>query len=159
MKAVYHAGTQGRKVRALAWLALAALLGGLWGGADALADGDAGGAALFAGMGGLFLALIVVFLDHYAAAISIDFKAGATRIDTPRLIGHRRRIYRLDDLLGAGYEAGESYTIKHHVRAPYVKLRVRGRRWPFIIDMQGRIADAARFQRLLSGIGAGAKKK
>jgi len=29
-----------------------------------------------------------------------------------------------------------------------VKLRVRGHRWPFIIDMQGYIADEARFERL-----------
>ncbi len=97
MKTVYHAGTQGRKVRALAWLALAALLGGLWGGADALADGDAGGAALFAGMGGLFLALIMVFLDHYAAAISVDFKAGpcfswACRFSPQRHRGTEKKI-------------------------------------------------------------------
>lgn len=120
-------------------------------GADALGDGDTGGAALFAGMGALFLALILVFLDHYASTISVDFEAGSIGIDTPRPIG---------DLLGAGFEAGETNTIiRHHVRAPYVKLRVRGRRWPFIIDMQGYIADEARFERLLSGIGAPAGKK
>lgn len=129
MTYIFDAGTQGRKVRFLAWLAIAGFLGSLVAAADALNGGDFGGAALFAGAGAAFPALIFVFLDHYASGISIDFKAG------------------------------ETYTIKHHVRAPYIKLRLRGRRWPFIIDMQGFIADEAGFERLLSGIGAPAKKK
>lgn len=159
MTYIYDAGTQGRKVRFLAWLAIAGFLGSLVAAADALNGGDFGGAALFAGAGAAFPALIFVFLDHYASGISIDFKAGEIEIDTLRLIGERSRVYKLGDLLGAGFEDGETYTIKHDVRAPYIKLRLRGRRWPFIIDMQGVIADEARFERLLSGIGASAKKK
>ena len=154
MTTIYDAGTQTRKVRFLAWFAIAALLGSLLAGVSMLADGETAAAALFVGLGGVFLAAMLVFLDHSACGLSVDFEAGAVEIDTPRLLGERSRTFPLTSLAGAAYEAGETVTIKHHVRAPYIKLRVHGRRWPFVIDMQGTVADEARFERLLSGIGS-----
>ncbi|HUT50478.1 MAG TPA: hypothetical protein VM325_14145 [Alphaproteobacteria bacterium] len=151
---IYDAGTQTRKVRFLAWLAIAAFLGSVWGGVDVLADGEAAAAAVIFSLGGAFLAGMLVFLDHYACGLSVDFEAGVVEVDTPRLLGERSRSYPLADLVGAAYEADDTTTIKHHVRAPYVKLRIDGRRWPFVIDMQGTIVDEACFERLLSGLGS-----
>jgi hypothetical protein len=154
MTYIYDAGKQTRKVRFLAWLAIAAFLGSVWGGIDVLADGEIAAAAVIFGLGAAFLAGMLVFLDHYACGLSVDFETGAVEVDTPRLFGERSHSFPLARIVGAAYEAGETFTIKHHVRAPYIKLRVAGRRWPFVIDMQGHIADRARFERLLSGIGS-----
>ncbi len=160
---LYKAGWQGIKVRFLMWLMAAVFVGSLyWGYSLALTYGTAPGdggvlaplgarigvAAIVWVLGFSFAFGMWLFGRYYIGKLWAVPADRSLRIATYRFIGsrldtvamseiagatkHRDRIDR-DDFLGA--LTGIS------VNAPYLKIRLRGRRWPLILDLQGLVKN------------------
>lgn len=99
----------------------------------AMADGAAAvfGLALLA-----FAAAVAMhlFVRRYVE----NMRATATHLEikTPGLFSRTQRIAKAD-VIGVEYREGRgAQGTRHAVHAPWVKIRVRGRRLPFIVDMQ-----------------------
>ena len=107
-------------------------------------------------MGGVFalpgfaiLAAIGLYLQLYVTRIEEDeagngFRVTIAGFGAPRIINP-------DDVAGAGYNEGISHAGGISVNAPWYSLRLRGRRFPLIVDMQGDFLDEYAVDRLIEG--------
>ena len=66
-----------------------------------------------------------------------------------RFVGQGRKI-AVDDVQSLDYRAGKTITHKAYINAPWRKMRIRGIKLPFIIDMQAEYIDKAGFDNLLA---------
>lgn len=107
----------------------------LWGGVSAAA-------------GGAVIAGILAYLQCYVARIEADEPGGGFRI-TVAGVGPALAV-RPDDV-ALGYDDGISNAGGIGVNAPWYSLRLRGRRLPLIIDLQGEFLDEHAVDRLMEG--------
>ena len=56
-------------------------------------------------------------------------------VTTAALLGANHKLNR-NEITGATSQKGKLYTVKHRINTPWVNLWVRGRKLPFIVDMQ-----------------------
>lgn len=164
MRTVYQAGPRVLRVRGLMWgaavLAAAALYLAfdIYLGADpaAASPGERVALALAVAAAGVTaLGGMVLFADHYITTVAIDRAGGKVAFETVAPWGSRVRLYDIGRLGPAASRAGELRTGRHHVVAPYVLMPAAGRRFPYVIDMQGLVADEAGFRWLLRAGGHG----
>lgn len=99
----------------------------------------AGGAACIIG--------ILVYLRCYVSRIEADDASDAFRVTVIWPFGWRRRMVGQGDVARASYSNG----VFMNVDAPWYSLRLRGRRFPLIVDVQGDFPDQHALDRLLYG--------
>lgn len=158
-RVIFRAGRQGTKVRAVLWgavlLAILALWGG-WGTANhmTLPEADGGGLAppvqrigwgvAIALLGVLPAVGMVVYGRCYVLRLVWRGGAETVRVETLRPFGRAWRDIHGDQVTGlTRYEGTLHVPRGHHVDAPWVSLRVAGRRLPFVVDLQGEFAPGA----------------
>lgn len=165
MTEIYAAGSQLVKVRGMMLLSLACALGGLWWGWDlfqtvGLRPADGGvlaplgtrlGWGLGVALGGVaFAGGMWAYGRAYVSAVRFDPAAGTLHVRTTGFLGGGETVYAERDVLGSTYQPGEAMSGRGiAVDAPWIKIRIRGRRVPLILDAQGRFPDAALAARLL----------
>jgi hypothetical protein len=170
LRTIYEAGLRALRVRALVWGAAALALGALYLAVEIYSGAgpaSAGGLHLAAPAERIAIALavaaagvtalggMVLFADHYVVAIAIDRARGRVAFETVAVWRRRVRVYAIHALGPAATRAGALHTGKHDVHAPYVLMPAQGRRFPYVIDMQGLIGDADGFRWLLHAAGHG----
>ena len=104
------------------------------------------------GFGAAGLAIIfgiLLYLYCYVARIEADDAGPGFRV-TLAAPG-RKLIIDPDDVVRAGYNDGVSHAGDISVNAPWYSLRLRGRRLPLIVDLQGDFLDQHALDRLLYG--------
>ena len=168
MTEIYRARGGVWKVRAMMWLSLVfAIWFCLWGWdlfqtyGTRPADGGVlaplgARIAWFVGLSALglaFLAGMWVYGGLYVTALLVDEAAGKLHVRTIGFIGSfggRRETYRLADIVGSDYRAGKFDNPGGvSVDAPWFSLRIRGRKWPLIVDAQGGFPDRALAEKVL----------
>ena len=164
MREIYRAGSQLLKVRAIMIASLACALGACWWGWDlfqtyGLRPADGGRLASLAvrlGLGLGVAALGIAFAAgmwaygrHFVSALAYDEAAGALHVRTVGFAGSHETLLSASDVLGSAYLAGKSSYGRVSVDAPWMKVRVRGRRWPLIVDAKGEFPDRKLVARLL----------
>jgi hypothetical protein len=152
MEAIYSAGRQAWKVRFMALVALAAFAGAAWAGWEIArsygvrpADGGVlkplavrlafGG--FVAALGAVFVAGMWIYGRCYVMEAAVDEKRGVLGIVLAGLLVRSRLEVPLDAVEGSTHHAGRSSTGDIAVNAPWVSVRLRGRRLPLIVDGQG----------------------
>ena len=164
MRTLYTSGPQTKRVWFVVALSVVAAVGGVWGGVVLgqtyglnAADGGvlkplpirlawAVGCAAF-GLG--FFGGMVVYGFCYVTRLTHD--AAAAALGVRPLLGRARTIPEADVLRGDYREGRSDGRIR--VNAPWYALRVRGRRLPYVIDLQGEVSDHAALARLVEGGG------
>ena len=160
MTLIYRATSQVWKVRAMMWLSLVVAIWFAWWGWDMLqtygirpADGGVLAPlwqrlawALFLWVFGFsFLGGMWLYGTVYVSSLWVDEAAGRLQIRTLGFIGSFggwRQSYRLNDVVGADYHAGQFDNPGGvSVDAPWISVRIRGRKWPLIVDVQGHFPD------------------
>jgi hypothetical protein len=101
----------------------------------------------FGGSGLAIIAGILLYLQCYVFRIERDEDTGEFRV---ALAGLRLTI-RAEEVVRAGFNDGVSHAGSISVNAPWYSLRLRGRRLPLIIDLQGDFLDQRAVDRLLDG--------
>lgn len=102
---------------------------------------------VFGGAGLAIITGILVYLQCYVTRIQAD--AGGFLVT---LAGPGRPLaVGFDDVVRVGFNDGISHADGISVNAPWHSLRLRGRRLPLIVDMQGDFVDEAAVDRLLDG--------
>ncbi|MEM7234034.1 MAG: hypothetical protein AAF517_17790 [Planctomycetota bacterium] len=168
MRRIYHADFQLVKVRGIMYLAMAVGLGALWAAYHIYttfglnpADGYGGELAPmahrapFAGFvalfgltfwGGMFM-----YGRCYAAEISVSDDESEVKIRTLGFIVDRRMTRAASELVDSDFHEGRNkgfFARYLSVNAPWVSVRIRGKRWPLIVDVQGDFLDEGTFDRL-----------
>jgi len=162
---IYTAGTQLLKVRALMILSLVCALAASWWGWDLFqtqglrpADGGvlaplATRLALGVGVASLGIAFAVgmwVYGRLYVGALQYDQTAQALHFRTIGFAGSGDMVIAESDVLGSTYQPGQTFnTDGVSVDAPWIKVAIRGKRLPLILDAQGSFSDVALAARLL----------
>jgi hypothetical protein len=166
---LFEAGPRLRRVRVLLWAAAACAAAALYGAWDlalhyGLSPGDGGvlrplgqRLAWAAGVGSLGLAALVgmwVYSRTYVAALRYDGPGGFLIVRTPSWLGTRAERVSVADLAGATHrdakrlaQIGNAHGLT--VDAPWLSVRVRGRRLPLVVDLQGRFPDPGRLGEIL----------
>lgn len=104
--------------------------------------------AAFALPGAAIVAGILTYLRCYVTRIEAD-DAGGFSIT---LAGFGRRLsVQLGDVVRAGFHEGRSHAGGISVNAPWYSVRLRGRRLPLIVDLQGDFLDEPAVHRLMDG--------
>ncbi len=175
---IYTAGGQALKVRFVMWLTLGAAAAAVWTGYYLLltygtrpADGGVLAPlpvrlawALSVSAIGLSFAYGMWLYGRYAVR-EIRMVPGdrTLRIATYRFLGSRVETMPISDLAGATkrhdrIDRGDALGMLTgiSVDAPWLRVRLKGRRWPLVLDLQGVVANKARLAELL-GPRAGAK--
>ncbi|HLM68457.1 MAG TPA: hypothetical protein VK358_13055 [Longimicrobium sp.] len=152
MEAIYSAGRQAWKVRFIALIALATFALALWAGGEIArgyglraADGGVlkplavrlafGG--FVAALGALFMAGMWIYGRCYVMEAAVDERRGVLGLVLAGLLLRSRMEVPLDAVEGSTCHAGRSSTGDFVVNAPWVSVRLRGRRLPLIVDGQG----------------------
>ena len=106
-------------------------------------------------LGLAFLAGMWLYGGLYVTALLVDEPAGKLHVRTIGFIGSlggRRETYALVDVVGTDFNEGKLDNPGGvSVDASWFSLRIRGRKWPLIVDAQGSLLDrevAARVLRL-----------
>ncbi|WP_162806257.1 hypothetical protein [Sphingosinicella terrae] len=162
---LYRAGAQLTKVRGLMLFSLVCALGTAWWGWDLFRTygslpGDGGvlaplGTRLAVGIGvasiGILFALgMAAYGRIYVSVLALDEPSGTLRASTVRFVGSRALIVPLTDVFGSNYRAGRFVNPAGvSVNAPWISVRVKGRRWPLIVDAQGEFTDRSLVARVL----------
>ncbi|MGZ8312706.1 MAG: hypothetical protein ACXWU1_05645 [Allosphingosinicella sp.] len=162
---IYRAGRQLWKVRAMMLLSLACAAGGAWWGWDlfstyGLRPADGGELAslperlawglVVSSLGFAFAAGMWAYGQLYVSAIRFDEEADRLLVRTVGFLAGRVRSYARSDVIESGYHAGRMDNPGGvSVDAPWFSLRLRGRRWPLIVDAQGDFPDPELAARLL----------
>jgi len=169
MKLIYRAGRQLLKVRAIMLLALVSAVVSTWYGWDlaqtyGIRPADGGRLASLpvrlawgisvASLGIAFAVGMWAYGKLYAGSIRYDEAAGALHVRTVEFIlGGRDLVYPLAAIEGSSWREGRfDNPAGVSVDAPWIALRVKGRRWPLIVDAQGEFPDRALAARVL-GLG------
>jgi len=100
-------------------------------------------------MGGLPAMGMTLFARRYVVELGVD--AGHLRIATlnPWRVAPRIEIVRLSELRGGRHFPGRLAKGRSGVHAPWITLRVRDRKLPYILDLQAESLDAHRLAALL----------
>ena len=154
MTQVYAAGRRHIRVRAMMIFSLVCALGAMWWGWELLQANsprsERGGVpAVFAGLGvaslGIaFAAAMWVYGRLYVSELHHNGSAHVLRFRTVGFVGRRELLVSEADLLGSTYEPGDI-----EVDAPWIRVAIRDRKLPLILDAQGQFFDAALTARLL----------
>jgi hypothetical protein len=106
------------------------------------------GALAWGAPGVAFIAGILAYLQCYVTRIEAD-DAGGYRVTVagfgPRLEFAADRVARV------GFNEGKSHAGGISVNAPWYSVRLRGRRLPLIVDLQGDFLDEHAVDRLVEG--------
>jgi hypothetical protein len=112
-------------------------------------------------MGGVFalpglaiIAAIGLYLQLYVTRIEANEEGDGFRV-TVAGAGAPQTINPAD-IVGSGYNDGISHAGGISVNAPWYSLRLRGHRFPLIIDLQGDFHDQHAVERLIEGKAASA---
>lgn len=166
MVEIFSAGGQLVKVRAIMWLSLAAAAVALWAGwgifgSYGLRPADGGMLAPLGtrlALGGGVAALGLVFAGGmwlygglYVAAIVYDEPNRRLHLRTLSFLGHRDRSFAAGEVDGSSFHNGEFWAGGVSVNAPWLTVRMRGRRLPFIVDAQGEFFNRDLGRRLFAG--------
>jgi len=158
MALVYDAGWQGKKVRALTWLLLAAGAVFFW-----LAflepavlpppEVETAGERLFAKVFAMVTGVataggILLYGRCYISRLEVE-DDGTLRVRTLTPFGSPEHVFHPDDIVSRVYRDGYLRANGQTVNAPWFTVRVRGRRLPLILDLQGDILDAVRTEQAL----------
>jgi hypothetical protein len=164
MAEVYRAGSQLLKVRAIMMASLACALGACWWGWDlfqtyGLRPADGGVLAPLpvrlalglglASLGIAFAAGMWAYGRNYVSALGYDEASGVLHVRTVGFAGSDETRYAASDVLGSDYHAGRSSYGRVSVDAPWMKVRIKGRRWPLIVDARGEFPDRKLMAELL----------
>jgi hypothetical protein len=160
MTLVYRARGNVWKVRAMMWLSLVvAIWFCIWGWdlfqSYGTRPADGGVLAPFgqrlawllflAGFGLGFLGGMWLYGTIYVSSLRVDEQRKLLQIRTLGFIGSlggRRRTCRLSDVIGADHHAGKFGNPGGvSVDAPWLSVRIRGRKWPLIVDVRGHFPD------------------
>lgn len=159
MRTLYAVGPRRWRVWFVVALSVAAAVGGVWlglvlgqtyglhpaeGGVLAPLPVRLAWAFALSALGLGFLGGMVAYARCYV--VRLDYDAGTAHVRT--LLGERA--VPVDHFAGARHHAGQ-LTLRQHVDAPWISLRVRGRRLPYILDLQGEVMDADALDRLGRG--------
>jgi hypothetical protein len=152
---LYRAGQQLTKVRAIMLLSLACAALSIWWGVDlarsyGLNPGDGGMlrpvgqrvlvGTIVAGLGIAFAIGMWVYGHCYAARIDFDDATQRLHVHTVRFLGTGRQIIDLGEVGKARWHPGQ-LQLRISVSAPWVSVRMAGRRLPLLIDAQGEVLD------------------
>ena len=103
----------------------------------------------FALFGAAIVAGILVYLWCYVTRIEVDDAGDGFHI---AVAGTRRRLsIQPGDVVRAGFHEGRSHAGGISVNAPWYSVRLRGRRLPLIVDLQGEFLDEHAVGRLIEG--------
>jgi len=165
MTKIYAAGTQLIKVRAMMIFSLVCALAAIWWGWDlfqtqGLRPADGGVLAPFgtrlawggsvAGLGIAFAAAMWVYGRLYVSALRFDETAHALHFRTVGFVGGSDLVCSEPDILGSTYQPGQTLnTDGVSVDAPWIKVAIKGKRLPLILDAQGEFSDIPLARRLL----------
>lgn len=165
MTEIYRAGSQLLKVRAIMLMSLACAVAACWYGwvifesyglrpADGGVLAPLGTRIAFGGclalLGLAFAAGMWLYARLYATRIGYDEAAGTLRIRTAGFLMGAETVHPQSDVIESDWVAGRFDDPGGVlVDAPWIKLRLRDRRWPLIVDAQGRFPDRALAARLL----------
>jgi hypothetical protein len=142
MVLLYDSGTRALRVRALTVLSLLCVAGSVWLG---IATGDVEIAGLLGAFALAFAIGMAFYETIYVRKLWLDEPREEVYIETLALFGRARLLAPLADCCGGAY-----YDVRvSDEKAPWVTLRVRGKRVPFIIDAGGAIRDEQRLRRVL----------
>jgi hypothetical protein len=165
VKKVYAAERQLVKVRGVTWLSAAVCIVCLWQGYGlfhtyGLREADGGLLAPLAtraawgfgvaALGVVFFGGMAWYGSRYVAEVRVDGTSDAVEIDTLRVVGRVTLRVDASAVHPGRYHAGELYTVKHDVKAPWLRLRVDGLDRGLILDAHGMVLDADAFNALLS---------
>jgi hypothetical protein len=99
--------------------------------------------------GGLaIVASMLVYGRSYIGRMEVE-DDGTLRIRTVGPFGSPEHVLQPDDIVSGVYRDGYLRANGQTVNAPWFTVRVRGRRLPLILDLQGDILDAARTEQAL----------
>jgi hypothetical protein len=168
---LYRAGSQLTKVRAVMLLSLAGAALSIWWGIDlaqtyGLNPGDGAvlrpvtqrllAGATVAGLGVAFAIGMWVYGRCYAARIDFDAATQQLRLHTVRFLGTRRQVIDVGDIGEARWHHGQ-FQLHISVNAPWVSVRMAGRRLPLLIDAQGVVSDRRLMKKYFGWSGGVAK--
>lgn len=145
---VFHAGTQIGKFRFLLYLSLACLVGSMVAfywivfviEVIELTNQERWLLALVVlALGVAFFGGMLIYSHRYVVWLWVDKQLREVDIETVALFGGRVRRFSIEEMASIKYDAGELRTYYHHIRTPYLKLRVSGQRFPYVVDLQGYI--------------------
>lgn len=91
---------------------------------------------------------MLVYARCYVARLAYDDAAGALHV---RTVLPPARVVPVGEVLGGRHYRGHVDGLTTGVDAPWQTLNVRGRRLPYVIDVQGDVRDPAALGRLLRG--------
>lgn len=158
---IFDAARQGTKVRVIIWGSALVAAGSLYAAAGiyetyGINPGDGGVlkplheraavAAFVAFLGLSFLIAMLVYGRCYVAAASLDEVAMELHLETFGLLGRRKQVLPVGDILERKEHAGRVPVFIERasgitVNAPWRSVRVAGRRLPLIVDAQGLTHD------------------
>ena len=164
---LFSAGRQAIKFRYLLYFSFVCLLGSAVGSYSIAFIGDDDAApnderwllaiiVLLCGI--LFFGGMTLYATRYVVALWWDVQPQTVTIETMRLHGTTRRQHRVADFSGVDFSAGKYRTYYHRIETPYLKLRVRGRHLPYVVDLQGSFPDRLRFDHLFRDSAANASR-
>ncbi len=162
---------QARKVRIVFWASLVACGLAFWGGWEVfltfgLSEADGGvlrplwerlalGGAV-AGLGAAFAGGMLLYISLYA--LRIERSGDRVSITTMTPLGRQVRVYGITELGESAYHHGRARHVHESgarggiwVNAPWITLRVVGRRFPFVIDLQADDIDIGALSVLAEG--------
>jgi len=106
---------------------------------------------LFLFMAVCFAAGIAIYQYCYVSSIQFDAARRIYIIITENPVYIKRWDVPLESVVSSDFRHGEYRNVKFTVQAPWYKLKIRIRRPPFIIDLQGDIKDENLLDELLRG--------
>ncbi|HWV57129.1 MAG TPA: hypothetical protein VNZ57_06625 [Longimicrobiales bacterium] len=161
---IYHAGKQIRKVRFVQVITLLTAAAGIWGGIDAfrhygLHPTEGGvlapihvrlllGGSLFA-LGVACIPGIWIFGRCYVRSIVAARYPRRLRFEVAGMLRSGRIEVEVADIVDSEYRPGAFDGGKMPVNAPWMRIRVRNRKVPLIVDLQGEIRDPRAFESLI----------
>lgn len=95
-----------------------------------IAGGLVGGLGLITGVA------MMIYAAHYAVRVLRDGDTVIVETLTPWALGNWRHAFPVTRVAGSSYYEGRLRTYKHNVNAPWLTLRIVGRRIPFMLDAQ-----------------------
>ena len=168
MTLLYRARGNVWKVRAMMWLSLVVAIWFCWWGWDLFQTygtrpADGGVLAPFwarlawlvflTAFGLAFLGGMWLYGGLYVTALFVDEAAATLQVRTLGFIGSlggRRWTYKLSDVAGTDYRAGQfQSSVGVSVDAPWLSVRIRGRKSPLIVDLKGDFPDRELAAKLL----------
>lgn len=103
---------------------------------------------LHAGGGMALMIFTLLYLQCYVTRIEVD---GGDTFRVSIAGAGRGPTIRARDVVGAGFNDGVAHAGGIAVNAPWYTLRLRGRRLPLIVDLQGDFRDPRAVDRLMAG--------